>query len=60
MPDHTGNPPNAPSSWPEAAHDLIHTRQTILPKRLLPPGPDHYAALLRAMAGSLTDCLGQS
>ena len=40
MPDHTGNPPNAPYSWPEAAHDLIHTRQTILPKRLLAPGPN--------------------
>ena len=26
---------------------------------LLPTGPDHYAAILRAMAGSLRDCLGQ-
>ena len=50
MPDHTGNPPNAPSSWPEAAHDLIHTRQTILPKRLLPPGPD--AAQLHAIVSA--------
>ena len=45
MPDHTGNPPNAPSSWPEAAHDLIHTRQTILPKRLLPPAPMRHTQL---------------
>ena len=52
MPDHTGNPPNAPSSWPEAAHDLIHTRQTILPKRLLAPGPD--AAQLHAIVSAAT------
>lgn len=26
---------------------------------LLPTGPDHYAATLRALAGSLADCLGQ-
>ncbi len=59
-------------AFPEANHDagLIATviegaglrqGQPLDPEgSLLPPGPDHYAALLRAMAGSLTDCLGQS
>lgn len=52
MPDPTGKQPNAPSSWPEAVHDLIHTRQTILPKRLLVPGPD--AAQLHALVSAAT------
>ena len=35
----------------ELAHALIHTRQTILPKRLAEPGPD--AAQLQAFTRSL-------
>ena len=34
----------------ELAHALIHTRQTILPKRLAEPGPD--AAQLQAILGA--------
>jgi nitroreductase len=43
-----------PSHLHTSAHDLIHTRQTILPKRLLSPGPDaeQLHALLSAAAAA--------
>ena len=58
--------------FPEANHDAgliaavsdgteLRQGQPLDPEgSLLPAGPDHYTALLRAMARSLTDCLGQN
>ena len=45
-------PTDSPSGWPDAAQLLMHTRQTILPKRLHAPGPDEAQlhALLAAAA----------
>lgn len=45
-------PTDSLSSWPESAQLLMHTRQTILPKRLHAPGPDpdQLHALLAAAA----------
>lgn len=35
-----GSPDNPASEWPAVAGELIQARQTVLPKRLLGPGPD--------------------
>lgn len=38
-------PPDPFQALAQVAHELIHTRQTILPKRLLAPGPDTHELL---------------
>lgn len=49
MPNHSPEPtvvaaPQAPATdWAAVAADLIHARQTVLPKRLVAPGPDERA-----------------
>ena len=40
----------APSDWADFAVELIHSRQSVLPKRLQPPGPD--AAQLATIVGA--------
>ncbi|RZL05765.1 MAG: hypothetical protein EOP40_19290, partial [Rubrivivax sp.] len=50
MPQLAGEPETVERECARAAADLIHARQTVLPKRLLAPGPD--ADQLHALLGA--------
>ena len=50
MPQLAGGPETVERECARAAADLIHARQTVLPKRLLAPGPD--ADQLQALLGA--------
>jgi nitroreductase len=54
MPQLVGEPETVERECARAAADLIHARQTVLPKRLLAPGPDtdQLQALLGAAAAA--------